>query len=802
MDKENTEDKKALTEKRVTRRVIRRRKSTASSPQLEENQEKAEALVQEEQVTGVEASSEQTEQEAKQSVEQDEVEISESVKRKAASKAKVMPRGLKKVTKPKTSNVDSAVEADNSAVEQDNDTVDNTETTSDEKGGYSRIRVAQDIAKPEGGLRVVKPAPKDYNSNVVPTPGTGRRKDIIEIRDIYNPKNLRNKKRRKPAPGEGKKTEITVPRAAKRIIRMEDVISVAELAKKMSVKAGDVIGKLMGMGMMVTINQNIDSDTATLVANEFGYEVENVKVDAEDLLEQHEKALESKPEDLQFRPPVVTVMGHVDHGKTSLLDKIRKADVAAGEAGGITQHIGAYSVKLDSGKQVTFIDTPGHEAFTSMRARGARVTDIVILVVAGDDGVMPQTKEAINHAQSAEVPIIVAVNKVDKPGVDIDRIKNELTEFSMVPEEWGGDTIYVPVSAKTGQGINDLLEVVALQSDILELKANPDRPARGVVIEASLDKQKGVVSTLLVQDGTLREGDTIVAGTHYGRVRAMRDDKGMRVKEIPPSGAVELMGLSGVASAGDAFSIVPDEKKAKQITQLKHNQERQKELAKTSKVSLDDLYQKIALGDVKELKVVVKADTAGSVEVLTKKLEDLSTAKVSVKVIHGAVGGVSDNDVMLASASGAIVIAFHTRPTGSVRKLAEQESVDLRVYDIIYELLEDITSAMAGLLAPKEVETVLGHAQVRQIFTIPKQGTVAGCMVTDGKVLRSSKVRLIRENVPIYTGELSSLKRFKDDAKEVREGMECGMSIVNYNDIKVDDVIEAFEIEEVAAELE
>ncbi|MCI5072531.1 translation initiation factor IF-2 [bacterium] len=800
MDKENTEEKKALTEKRVTRRVIRRRKSSAPSPEAEESQEKAEASAQEEQAAGQEVSSESSEEQVEQSVEQDGnngVEISESIKRKAASKAKAMPRGLKKVAKPK---VEPKVESNDAATPAQEKAKAEEKQESNDKSGYSRIRIAQDINKPEGGLRIVKPAPKDYKPS--PSTGTGRRKDIIEIRDIYNPKNMRNKKRRKPAPGEGKKTEITVPKAAKRIIRMEDVISVAELAKKMSVKAGDVIGKLMGMGMMVTINQNIDSDTATLVAGEFGYEVENIKVDAEDLLEQHEKALESKPEDMQLRPPVVTVMGHVDHGKTSLLDKIRKADVAAGEAGGITQHIGAYSVKLDSGKQVTFIDTPGHEAFTSMRARGARVTDIVILVVAGDDGVMPQTKEAINHAQSAEVPIIVAVNKVDKPGVDIDKIKNELTEFSMVPEEWGGDTIYVPVSAKTGKGINELLEFVALQSDILELKANPDRPARGVVVEASLDKQKGVVSTLLVQDGTLREGDTIVAGTHYGRVRAMRDDKGMRVKEIPPSGAVELMGLSGVASAGDAFSIVPDEKKAKQITQLKHNQERQKELAKTSKVSLDDLYQKIALGDVKELKVVVKADTAGSVEVLTKKLEDLSTQKVSVKVIHGAVGGVSDNDIMLASASGAVVIAFHTRPTGSVRKLAEQENVDLRVYDIIYELLEDITGAMAGLLAPKEVEKVLGHAQVRQIFTIPKQGTIAGCMVTDGKVMRSSKVRLIRENVPIYTGELSSLKRFKDDAKEVREGMECGMSIVNYNDIKVDDVIEAFEVEEVAAELE
>ncbi|MCB0309054.1 MAG: translation initiation factor IF-2, partial [Bdellovibrionales bacterium] len=660
---------------------------------------------------------------------------------------------------------------------------------------YRKIKVVAESSgdKPEYGL-VSKPQP-----NQEPVASIGR-KEVIEIRDF----NRLNKAaiRKKKGPGRkgafpGKKTEITTPKAQKRIIRISDGVTVAELAKKMSVKVGDVIARLMGMGMVVTINQTIDVDTATLVSSEFGFEIENVYVAPEDLIHEEEKAQESKPEDLKTRPPVVTVMGHVDHGKTTLLDRIRKTDVVSGEAGGITQHIGAYTVKTESGKYVTFVDTPGHEAFTAMRARGAQVTDIVILVVAADDGVMPQTKEAINHAKNANVPIIVAVNKMDKPGANLEKIKKTLTEFSMVPEEWGGDTIYVPVSAKSGDGVPQLLEFALLQAEVLDLKANPDRQARGVVLEASLDKQRGIATTIIVQEGTLREGDIVVAGMHYGKIRAMRDDKGSKIREAGPSRAVEIMGLSGVANAADKFIVVNEEKRAKQITELKQNQVRQQELAKSSKVSLDDLYQKIESGDVKELKIIVKADTIGSVEVLSSTLQDLSTAKVSVKVIHGAVGGISENDVMLATASGALIVAFHLRPDASVRKIAEQHGVEIRTYDIIYELTEDMTKAMEGLLQPTKVEKVIGHAEIREVFSVPKVGAVAGCYVTSGKINRASEVRLIRDSVPIYTGNLKSLKRFKDDVREVTEGLECGMGIENFNDIKVGDIIEAFEVKEV-----
>ena len=677
--------------------------------------------------------------------------------------------------------------------------------TPDQNSRYKRIKVVP-------GPEPYTPPPRPV-SPLSTTPGTAPynpyglgKKEVIEIRDFnrMNKGGMRNKKKgmsgKSQFPG-GKKTEITTPRAQKRVIRITDSVSVAELARKMSVKVGDVIGKLMGMGMVVTINQAIDVDTSSLVASEFGFEIENVYIAPEDILLEEEKAQDSKPEDLKPRPPVVTVMGHVDHGKTTLLDRIKKTDVASGEAGGITQHIGAYSVKTETGKLVTFIDTPGHEAFTAMRARGAKVTDIVILVVAADDGVMPQTKEAIVHAKNANVPIVVAINKIDKPGANIERIKKELTEFSMVPEEWGGDTIYVPVSAKTGDGVSQLLDFVLLQAEVLDLKANAKRLARGVVLEASLDKQRGISTTVIVQQGTLKEGDIIVAGMHYGRVKAMKDDKNVRIREAGPSKAVEVMGLGGVASAADAFIVVAEEKRAKQICELRQNIVRQQELAKNSKVSLDDLYQKIQAGDVKELKLIIKADMAGSVEVLTKSLQDLSTPKVAVKVIMGAVGGISENDVMLASASGALIIAFHVRPDAAVRKAAEQNGVEIRVYDIIYELIEEITKSMEGLLQPKRIEKFLGNAEVRQVFTVPKAGTVAGCYVRSGKILRSSQVRLLRDNVAVYTGVLKSLKRFKDDTREVTEAMECGIAIENFNDIKVGDVIEAFEVQEQVATL-
>ncbi len=672
---------------------------------------------------------------------------------------------------------------------------------------YKRIKVVstsetETVAGPE----VVRPAPPKSPTapgSVLSAPGSiglGRR-EIIEIRDFSKPK---MGKKKRLAPGKkSKKTEITTPRAAKRVIRVTDAVTVSELAKRMAVKVNEVIGKLMTMGTMVTINQQLDLDTATLVASEFGYEIENVAVAPEDLLQEEAKSEEAaNPEDLKLRAPVVTVMGHVDHGKTSLLDAIRKSAVAAREAGGITQHIGAYSVKTDTGRHVTFIDTPGHEAFTAMRARGAKVTDIVVLVVAADDGVMPQTKEAANHALAAKVKIIVAVNKMDKPGADPEKIKKALTEFNLVPEEWGGETIYVPVSAKTGAGVPQLLEMIALQSDVMELKANPKKRGAGTVIEARLDKRRGPVITVLVQDGTLHEGDAIVVGAESGRIRAMQDDKGNRVREAGPATPIEIMGVSGVALAGDELIAVTDEKKAKEISELRQKIARGQDLSKSSKVSLDDLYQKIEQGDVKELKVIIKGDTTGSVEVLSDSLPKLSTPKVAVRVIHGGVGGISENDVMLATASGALIIGFNVRPEAAAANLAERKEVDIRLYDVIYHLTEDITKAMAGLLAPKKVEKRLGTAEVRQTFMIPKAGTVAGCAVTDGKILRSASVRLVRDAVPIYTGRLASLKRFKDDAREVPAGMECGLVIENYNDVKVGDVIESFQVEEIAATLD
>lgn len=672
---------------------------------------------------------------------------------------------------------------------------------------YKRIKVMSASGQGAGniqGPKVVTPAPPPSARDVpVGSPsmaGLGRR-EIIEIRDFHKPK---GKGKKRLVPGKkGKKTEITTPKASKRVIRISDAVTVGDLAKKMSVKVGELIQKLMGMGMMATINQAIDVDTASLVATEFGFEIENVALVPEDLLLEQEKTEEvSTAEDLKTRAPVVTVMGHVDHGKTSLLDAIRRTSVAQGEAGGITQSIGAYMVKTDTGKQVTFIDTPGHEAFTAMRARGAKVTDIVVLVVAADDGVMPQTKEAINHARSAKVPIVVAINKMDKPGANPEKIKKDLTEFNMVPEEWGGDTIYVPVSAKAGTGIPQLLEMVLLQTDVLDLKATPKKRAKGVVIEASLDKRRGSMITVLVQEGTLKPGDIVVAGDQFGRVRAMLDDKGERLREAGPSTPVEILGLPGIPSSGDTFAVVADERAAKQITELRQKMTRDKDLSKTSKVSLDDLYQKIEQGDLKELNVIVKGDTVGSVEVVTDTLSKLQSPKVVVKVIHGAVGGITESDIMLAKASGALVIGFNVRPDATAAMVAERQSIDLRFYDVIYELTDDVTKAMTGLLAPKKVEKVLGHLEVRQVFSIPKAGTIAGCLVTDGKVLRSSKVRLIRDSVPVYSGNIGSLKRFKDDAREVATGLECGLSIENFNDVKVGDQIEVFAVEEVAATLE
>jgi translation initiation factor IF-2 len=579
-------------------------------------------------------------------------------------------------------------------------------------------------------------------------------------------------------------------------IVIPESLTVQELASKMSRKSGELIKKLMDLGVMATINQEIDSETATLLAGEWGVSVE-VKV--EKLLSVIEELVDD-PADLRPRPPVVTVMGHVDHGKTSLLDAIRTTNVTASEAGGITQHIGAYQVEI-KGQKITFLDTPGHEAFTAMRARGAQVTDIAILVVAADDGVMPQTIEAINHAKAAEVPIIVAINKIDKENALPDRVKQELTEYGLVVEEWGGETIAVPVSAKARTNIEQLLEMILLVAEMKELKANPNRLATGTVIEAELDKGKGPVATVLVSKGTLNVGDIILAGSAFGRIRAMVDDKGRRVKKAGPSTPVEVQGLNEVPEAGQPFHVVEDEKHARQIAAARSNERKAEEVRQTTKVSLEDLFDRIKEGEVKELNVIIKADVQGSIEALKQSLLRLSTSEVRVNPIHGGVGAITETDVMLAAASNAIIIGFNVRPDANTKATADMQGVDLRLYRVIYDAIEDVKAAMTGMLDPDFKEVVLGRAEVRQVFKVPKVGTIAGSYILNGKITRASKIRVIRDGVVLHEGSLESLKRFKDDAKEVAEGYECGIGVENFNDLKEGDIIEAFIMEEVKRQL-
>jgi translation initiation factor IF-2 len=625
------------------------------------------------------------------------------------------------------------------------------------------------------------------------------KKDAFETERDHRTGRMPRKKRALPGK-EQKKTEITVPKASKRVIRISDMVPVGELAKQMGVKAGEVLRKLMDLGVMATITQQLDLDTASLVAQEFEYAIENVAFDAESAIEMEHGTDEGQEPEKETRPPVVTIMGHVDHGKTSLLDSIRSTNVTEGEAGGITQHIGAYSVNA-AGRRITFVDTPGHEAFTAMRARGAKVTDIVVLVVAADDGVMPQTIEAISHARAANVPIIVAVNKIDKADANLDRVKRGLADHGLAAEDWGGDTAIVPVSAKTKQGIPELLEMILLQADVLELKANPAKLARGVIIEAKLERGRGPVATVLVQEGTLHAGDPFVCGTQYGRVRAMMDEKGQKLEEAGPSMPVEILGLAGVPEAGDVFSAVGDEATARQVASARLDKKRQAQLSTTSKVSLEELYDKIKSGEAKELRVILKADVQGSVEALQKALGLLSTDEVRLNVLHASVGGVSESDVLLASASKAIIIGFNIRPESKATELAEREGVDIRLYTIIYEALNDMRSALEGLLTPTIREKIVGRAEVRRPFPIPGVGTIAGSQVTEGKITRASRVRLVRDSVPVFEGKVASLRRFKEDVREVASGLECGIGLENFNDVKPGDVIEAFEVEEVARRL-
>ncbi|MDB4961771.1 MAG: translation initiation factor [Myxococcales bacterium] len=601
-----------------------------------------------------------------------------------------------------------------------------------------------------------------------------------------------------PLGKKGKQTTITTPAEHKRVIRIEDSITVADLARGMGVKSPEVLKKLWGMGMTgVNINAAIDFDTAQLLANEFAYEVQNVAFKEDDIFSQKVDEAES----MTPRAPVVTVMGHVDHGKTTLLDSIRKARVAAGESGGITQHVAAYKVKAPGHGDIVFLDTPGHEAFTEMRARGAQATDIVVLVVAANDGVMPQTVEALAHAKDAKVTIIVAVNKIDTPDAAPDRVRQQLADKGLIPEEWGGDTIYVNVSALKNEGIDKLLEAIAVSAEVLELKANANKPASGLVIEARLDRNRGPMATVLIQEGTLKTGDILVAGRVFGKVRAMLDDRGQPLMEAGPSTPIEVLGLDGVPEAGDLVNAADDDKAAKQVVEHRRQQHRKRELASTTRISLEGMMERNSVDAIKELKIVLKADVQGSAEALKASLIKQSTEKVRVVVISAGVGGITESDVNLAKAGGAIIVGFHVRPAGKSAKLAEQEEVEIRLYDIIYDALDEVKLAMAGLLAPIKREVPIGQLSVRDTFSIPKMGVVAGCMVLTGKINRKAHLRIIRDAVQVYEGKIGSLRRFKDDISEVGVGFECGVMVQGWNDIKTGDVIEAYEVIEEAAKL-
>ena len=581
-------------------------------------------------------------------------------------------------------------------------------------------------------------------------------------------------------------------------LQLTEFVTVAELANMMNTNVNEVISACMTLGIMVSINQRLDSETITIIAEEFGYEANFVSAEVQEAIEVEEDS----EEDLTPRPPIVTVMGHVDHGKTSLLDFIRNANVIAGEAGGITQHIGAYHVTLPQGGQMTFLDTPGHEAFTAMRARGAQVTDIAIIVVAADDAVMPQTKEAINHAQAAGIPMVIAINKMDRPEANADKIRQELSEMNVLVEEWGGKFQSQEISAKNGTNIEELLEKVLLEAEMLDMKANPGKRAIGTVVESSLDKGRGYVTNLLVEGGTMRIGDAVLAGQFSGKVKAMFNERGARVDEAGPSVPVSILGFDGAPNAGDKFNVFEDEREARNIAVKRQQLQREQGVRSQRSVTLEELGRRIAVGEFKELNLIVKGDVDGSIEALSDSLEKLSTEKVQVNIIHKAVGQVSESDILLASASSAIIIGFQVRPSGAARRLAEKEGVQIKLYSVIYKAIEEMKDAMEGLLSAKIEENVVGSAEIRETFKISKVGTIAGCFVIDGNIKRNNKVRLIREGVVVYTGTLGSLKRFKDDVKEVAKGFECGLNIDRFNDIKVGDVVEAYEEVEVKQTLE
>ncbi|NLY88055.1 MAG: translation initiation factor IF-2 [Firmicutes bacterium] len=674
--------------------------------------------------------------------------------------------------------------------------------------GEEKQKKAGAASKPAARVEPKKERPVTPVKTVTPVKREEKQKPAAGARDVHGktvkkfpgkkekgktPASQAQKRPQRPGrrPG-GKRVRPSQPTTNVKSVQIPGSITVKEFAQAIEVAAAEVIKKLIALGVMAGINQEINFDTAALVGEEFGVEVTAAPTEEEVL---RVEEIEDDPASLRPRWPVVTIMGHVDHGKTSLLDAIRESNITASEAGGITQHIGAYQVEV-KGKKITFLDTPGHEAFTAMRARGAQVTDIAVLVVAADDGVMPQTVEAINHAKAAQIPIIVAVNKIDKPAANPDRVKQELVQYELVPEDWGGDTVLVEVYALKKQGLDELLDMILLVAELRELKATPDRPAKGTVIEAKLDKGRGPVATVLVQNGTLKVGDTVIAGMFSGKVRALVNDKGRQVKKAGPSEPVEIVGLDDLPEAGDTF-YVTDEKVARQLAEKRQQFHREREIKRQQRVSLDDLFERIKEGQIKELNIILKADVHGTVEATRQSLEQLATDEVRVRVIHGGVGAVNESDVMLASASNAVIIAFNVRPDPIAKRLAEREKVDIRLYRVIYNIIDDVQKAMEGMLAPEYQEVVLGRAEIRAVFKVPKVGSVAGCYVTEGKITRNAEARVIRDNVVIHEGKIESLKRFKDDVREVASGFECGIGLEKYNDIKEGDIIEAFIIEAV-----
>ena len=644
-----------------------------------------------------------------------------------------------------------------------------------------------------------KPKKKKSNEIEVDAEEAQRRvrETLAKLQGTGKKTSVKNRKEKRIAHKEIAEQETAALKASDKIVKITEFATAQELASLMDVPVTEIISALMTLGFMVTMNQRLEADTIQIIVEEFGFKVEFVGVEAQEAIED----IDDEESDLQSRPPIVTIMGHVDHGKTSLIDYIRETNVIAGESGGITQHIGAYEVTLKDGKQISFLDTPGHEAFTAMRARGAKITDIVVIVIAADDKIMPQTKEAISHAQAAGVPMVFAINKIDRDIADAEKIKEALAEMNLLVEDWGGKFQSQDVSAKTGVGIPELLEKVILESELLELKANPNRNAKGTVIEASLDKGKGYLTTILVQNGTLKIGDYVLSGGYSGKVKALLDERGNNIDKAEPASPAVLLGLNGAPQAGDVFNVMNDEQEAKKIATKRTQLKREQGVRTQKHITLDEIGRRIALGDFKELNIIVKGDVDGSIEALSDSLEKLSTEEISVNIIHKSVGQISESDVMLASASEAVIIGFQVRPSVQARKLAETEQIDIRLYSVIYKAIEELTQAMEGMLSPDIEEEIVCSIEVRDIFKISKIGTIAGCMVLEGKINRNSKVRIIRDGVVIYTGELSSLKRFKDDAKEVAKGFECGLSIEKYNDIKVGDIIEGFEEKEIQRKL-